>query len=150
MGKLKFLIDTNVWVELLLSQQKAREVEQFLGMIDSDDAAISEFSLYSIGIIFSRLKKDDLWRQFLRDNFEENDVGKICLNSADLLELADVKSRFNLDFDDAYQYVATKKHGLTLISFDKDFDRTDLKRKTPGDVLASQLLTNLPLTPSTL
>jgi hypothetical protein len=42
---------------------------------------------------------------------------------------------FNLDFDDAYQYVAAEKHDLTLVSFDADFDRTDRGRKTPADIL---------------
>jgi predicted nucleic acid-binding protein len=37
--------------------------------------------------------------------------------------------RFNLDFDDAYQYVVAEKYNLTIISFDSDFDRTELKRK---------------------
>lgn len=43
-----------------------------------------------------------------------------------------------LDFDDAYQYVIAKRDHLTLVSFDADFDRSDLERKTPAQVLASQ------------
>jgi predicted nucleic acid-binding protein len=43
--------------------------------------------------------------------------------------------QFRLDFDDAYQYVAAEKYGLTLVSFDADFDQTKLGRKTPDDVL---------------
>jgi len=42
---------------------------------------------------------------------------------------------FNLDFDDAYQYVAAEKHNLTLVSLAADFDRTDRGRKTPADIL---------------
>lgn len=40
--------------------------------------------------------------------------------------------RFNLDFDDAYQYVIAEKYSLTIISFDSDFDRTERGRTTPG------------------
>ena len=36
---------------------------------------------------------------------------------------------------DAYDYVAAEKHDLVLVSFDSDFDRTELGRKTPGEVL---------------
>ena len=43
--------------------------------------------------------------------------------------------QFRLDFDDAYQYVAAEKYGLTLVSFDADFDRTKPGRKTPDEVL---------------
>ncbi|MBN2466385.1 PIN domain-containing protein [candidate division WOR-3 bacterium] len=46
-----------------------------------------------------------------------------------------VRKRFKLDIDDAYQYVAAKRHDLTLVSFDADFDRTDRGRKTPADIL---------------
>ena len=52
--------------------------------------------------------------------------------------VADRAQKFSLDFDDAYQYVAAEKYGLAIISFDADFDRTDLERKTPEEVLASR------------
>ena len=42
---------------------------------------------------------------------------------------------FQLDFDDALHYATAKKHNLTLVSFDHDFDRTDLARTTPSDIL---------------
>lgn len=47
----------------------------------------------------------------------------------------DVAQRFGLDFDDAYQYVASEEQGLSLISFDADFDRTTRGRKTPAVIL---------------
>ncbi len=37
----------------------------------------------------------------------------------------------------AYQYVITNRDLLTLISFDADFDHTDLVRQTPAQVLAA-------------
>jgi predicted nucleic acid-binding protein len=43
--------------------------------------------------------------------------------------------KYGLDFDDAYQMTATMKHRLTLIIFDRDFDRPPLGRKTPTDYL---------------
>ena len=44
---------------------------------------------------------------------------------------------FKLDFDDAYQYTLAEKHDLSLVSFDKDFDKTERGRKTPIEVLNS-------------
>ncbi len=44
------------------------------------------------------------------------------------------QTKFNLDFDDAYQYVAAEKYTLTLVSFDADFDRTERGKKTPGEI----------------
>lgn len=43
--------------------------------------------------------------------------------------------RFNLDFDDAYQYVAAEKYNLTIVSLDSDFDRTERGRRDPAEVL---------------
>jgi predicted nucleic acid-binding protein len=47
-------------------------------------------------------------------------------------------AKFQLDFDNALHYATAKKHNLTLVSFDHDFDRTDLARKTPADILRMQ------------
>ena len=49
--------------------------------------------------------------------------------------LTAISKKFNLDFDDAYQYVAAEEYNLTLVSFDSDFDRTERGRKTPAEIL---------------
>jgi hypothetical protein len=129
-----FLLDTNVWLELLLGQQKAGEVQEFLSAWPASELAITEFSLYSIGIILTRLKKDAAFENFLADILEDGGVRLVRLDPAGLRAILAVRGRFGLDFDDAYQYVAAERHDLTLISFDGDFDRTERGRKTPADV----------------
>ena len=42
-----------------------------------------------------------------------------------------------VNFYDAYQYVLAKRRHLTFVSFDTDFDRPDLPRHTPAQVLAA-------------
>ena len=132
-----FLIDTNVWLELLLEQDKAEDVRQFLQAIEGRLLAITDFSVYSIGIILTRLKKDVLFEDFLSDTIEDSGVKRIYLDSTDLKKLLAVRKQFNLDFDDAYQYVSAEKYGLTLISFDSDFDRTERGRKLPSQIPVS-------------
>ncbi len=132
-----FLIDTNVWLELLLEQDKAGDVRQFLQAIEGRLLAITDFSVYSIGIILTRLKKDVLFEDFLSDTIEDSGVKRIYLDSTDLKKLLTVRKRFNLDFDDAYQYVSAEKYGLTLISFASDFDRTERGRKLPSQIPGS-------------
>lgn len=129
-----FLVDTNVWLELLLEQEKAEEVRQFFQKVEPRLLAMTEFSLYSIGIILTRLKKDDVFQDFLSDTIEDSGIAKIRLDTQGLKELLAARSQFQLDFDDAYQYIAAKKHNLTIISFDSDFERTDRGRKTPSSV----------------
>ena len=50
-------------------------------------------------------------------------------------KVVDVMQKFNLDFDDAYQYVVAERYGFTIVSFDGDFDRTERGRKVPKDLL---------------
>ena len=56
-----YLIDSNIWLELLLDQKKAGEVKLFFERVKIDDIHISEFSIYSIGIILSRYKKTSVF-----------------------------------------------------------------------------------------
>lgn len=46
----------------------------------------------------------------------------------------DAAQKFSLDFDDAYQYAVALKYNLTIVSFDKDFDRTEKGKKIPSDI----------------
>ena len=130
-----FLVDTNVWLEILLGQEKRKEANQFVSNTEARFLAISEFSLYSIGIILTKLKKDKLFEDFITDTVEDSGVVKLHLDTSDFKELLNIIRQFKLDFDDAYQYVAAIKYGYTLVSFDSDFDRTKLGRKTPAEVL---------------
>ena len=49
--------------------------------------------------------------------------------------LVNIAQRFNLDFDDAYQYAVAEKYNLEIVSFDTDFDRTERRRKTPDEIV---------------
>jgi predicted nucleic acid-binding protein len=129
-----YLLDTNVWLEELLGQEKRQEVEDFFNRTDPQLIYLTDFSLYSIGISLSHLKKFDLYEDFLSDTILDSGVKKISLDILDLKRVLAHQRKFNLDFDDAYQYTAAEKYDLTLISFDADFDRTERGRKTPGQI----------------
>jgi predicted nucleic acid-binding protein len=130
-----YLLDSNVWLELLFEQERAEDVRRFLETVPMAQIAISEFSVYSIGIALARNGLEKAFIQFVSDTLEGTALARIRLDTLDLKEVMKVRKRFKLDFDDAYQYVAADKHDLTLVSFDTDFDRTDCGRKTPADVL---------------
>ena len=86
-------------------------------------------------MLFEQERLENAFVQFVSDILEGTALARIHLDTADLKEIMNVRKRFRLDFDDAYQYVAAEKHNLTFVSFDSDFDRTDRGRKTPADVL---------------
>ncbi|HKT11605.1 MAG TPA: PIN domain-containing protein [Terriglobia bacterium] len=133
-----FLLDTNVWLELLLEQKDAEQVRRLMESAASQQLALTDFSLHSIGVILMRLKKDKVFLDFLSDALEESGVRLLRLDTADLARAPGVCSKFRLDFDDAYQYLAAEKYGMVLVSFDSDFDRTERGRKTPATAIETE------------
>lgn len=131
-----FLIDTNVWLEVLLDQEKSSQVRAFFEAVDADQLAITEFSIYSIGIILTRLRKDEIFQDFLSDTIEDSGIRVARLDTAGLKQALAFGCEFHLDFDDAYQYAAAVRHGHRLISFDSDFDKTVLGRTIPSKALS--------------
>ena len=53
----------------------------------------------------------------------------------DLLMLHRTAVKYKLDFDAAYQYMLAEKNQLQIISFDKDFDGTELGRNEPSELV---------------
>jgi predicted nucleic acid-binding protein len=129
------LADANVWLELLLEQERAEEVRRLLDAVPLEELAVTEFSVCAIGLLLTRAKRDDLFLRFVSDVLLDTSITRIALDGEALKDTVTARKRFGLDFDDAYQYVAAEKHNLTLVSFDADFDRTDRGRKTPADIL---------------
>jgi len=134
MERLTYLVDTNIFLEALLDQGKAGDVGAFFRRHDLGQLAVTDLSVHSIGIILFRLKEYRLFADFLDDVIVAG-MKVISLGPEDMKVMDRSARKFGLDFDDAYQYAAAKNHRLQLISFDKDFERTDLKHKEPSETL---------------
>jgi uncharacterized protein len=132
-----YLADTNIFLELLLCRANAQSVREFLIKTDPALISLSDFSLHSIGVLLFREHQYDLFVRFMADVLGEGDIRVLSLNSEDVAELPDTAKKFQIDFDDAYQYAVARKYKLSLVSFDHDFDRTDLKRGTPAEIIVS-------------
>jgi len=130
-----YLADTNLIAEILLRQTKAGEVKRFLENTAPEGLYLTEFSLYSLGIILLRRKMHDTFLQTVDDLLLTGGIRLVRLGLEDMQDVVHASRRFNLDFDDAYQYAAAEKHNLILVSFDGDFDRTERGRRTPTEVL---------------
>jgi len=105
--------------------------------VGSPELALSDFSLHSVCVILGRNQKLALLDQFVADLFVHGRVAMFALAGADVQNVTADMQMQRLDFDDAYQYVLAKQHDLTFVSFDTDFDRTDLPRHRPAQVLAA-------------
>lgn len=130
-----YLIDTNVWLERLLNQERSEEVHQLFDKISTENLYITDFAFHSIGVILCKLMKTEALKILVQDIFIDGGVNYLRLEPEDIEYLIEIIKQFNLDFDDAYQYTVAEKYGLTIISFDTDFDHTERGRKTPIEVL---------------
>lgn len=128
-----YLVDTNLIAEILLRQAKAGEVKRFLESTAPEDLYLTEFSLYSLGIILLRRKMHDTFLRTVDDLLLTGGIRLARLGAEDMQDIVHAARRFNLDFDDAYQYATAEKYNLIIVSFDGDFDRTERGRKTPAE-----------------
>lgn len=128
-----YLVDTNIWLERLLNQERAEDVSRFLEHTPTSRIFVSDFTLHSIGVILIRLRQSSLLRIFLDDLLQPNPIRIVHLPMESLHDVVKASDAFRLDFDDAYQYVLAKRLALRILSFDHDFDRTDIGRITPSE-----------------
>lgn len=124
------LLDTNIFLEILLQQSKEAPAKNFINSQKKGSLFLSNYSLDSIGLKLYWTKKMNLLDQFGYD-LKAAEISILTLGLDDLSTLASDLQKWKLDFDDAYQYTLAKKHSLELVSFDTDFDKTDLKRIEP-------------------
>lgn len=129
-----YLVDTNIWLEILLEQDKSEEAELFFKTVDTTDIHVTEFTIYSIGIILWRYKKINVFKDFITDLIYDSQVDVIRLEGGDYFQIIEAMETHSLDFDDAYQYAAARKMNLDIVSFDSDFNKTPEKRILPHQV----------------
>jgi predicted nucleic acid-binding protein len=113
-----YLVDTNIFLEVLLTQERLEVCKEFLEK-NIGNLSISDFSLHSIGVILFRNKKEKIFQKFVKDILPN--VKIITLSKRSYESLADIKRKFGLDFDDAYQYRVAKEHDLEIVTLDRDF-----------------------------
>lgn len=117
-----YLLDTNIFLEILLQQEKSEECKKFINK-NSGELCISDFSLHSIGVILFRLKKSDVYTDFVNDIFTNIKLVSIPVKTyATMTKLSLEKG---LDFDDTYQCLVAQEREYTLVTMDKDFERVN-------------------------
>jgi len=115
-----YLIDTNIFLEILLKQEKTKHCKNFLAK-HSGELHLSDFSLHSIGVILFRHKKETIFFKFTEDTLPN--VNLISLPKNQYKTIIKNGKQKKLDFDDAYQYTVCKYYGFKLITMDQDFKK---------------------------
>jgi len=132
---MKALLDTNVFLEIILSQERAEEAKGLLLKSAQYEFFITDYSLHSIGLLLFRKKRHEAFRAFVEDVLLNGGIGLLSLYSDEIEAVVSASQKYDLDFDDAYQYAVAARYDLVLVSFDSDFQRTDKGHKTPSEIL---------------
>ena len=114
------LVDTNIFLEILLNQDGRKKCETFL-QGEKGAAWITDFTLHSIGVLLFRQKRSELFDRFTADTLSQFTI--LSLSIAGYSRLAEVNGRHGLDFDDAYQFAVARENNLAIATQDKDFQR---------------------------
>ena len=138
----ELLIDANIILEFLLARQRQEESLALLKLTSSGavNAWVMSYAVHSIEYMLYREGDLTSLRNFLELLESSHGLTVYDSNAGEDLAALDftkkADAQFQLDFDDALHYATAKKHNFTLVSFDQDFDRTDLMRTTPADILS--------------
>lgn len=129
------LVDTNIFLELFLDQERADDCEKFLSKVSDGEieGVVTHFSVHAIEAI---LDNSEAIQGFLRNL--QRSIGLEVYNTTleDEMAASMLMDRIGLDFDDSLQYYVAKKLGVeAIVSFDKHFDIVDIPRKEPKDFL---------------
>ena len=135
--KKAYLIDTNIFLELLLNRAFKDDCAQLLKEVEIGnlEAYVSSFSIHSIEVILSNFNKEKELKIFLSSIIDFEGLFVYTTNLEEELEAIEEMEN-GLDFDDALQSFVTKRLKASIISYDKHFDKIKgLKRLTPSDIL---------------
>lgn len=131
-----FLIDTNIFLEVMLGRAKRKACIEFLNAVKTgrEKAAVTDFTIYSIMIILDgRGKLRELGR-FLRSFSAYKGLTLYATSLEDKLDAVELTVSGEFDVDDAVQYASARSLGAkAIISLDRHFDDHVIPRMDPGD-----------------
>lgn len=130
------LLDTNIFLEVFLNQEKAEECAILLRQVEEGkiDALVTDYTIHSIGTIIDVMGKGNLLPAIFASLSAFKALTLIQANLEEQSEIATLINQGGLDFDDAYQVYFAKRYNVPIVSFDKHLDKF-LIRKMPKEVI---------------
>ena len=114
------LLDTNIFLEILMGQNKAITCKKFIAG-NANNLIVSDYTIHSIGIILFKLARPDDFKTFLDDIRPTIKVASVPV--VDLEQAIDASKVYGLDFDDAYQVAVAKANSTKIVSMDQHFSK---------------------------
>lgn len=130
------VIDMNIWLEVLLDQERADECEDFLRLVANGEVTgyITDFTVHGIVVVLERRGRKQQIKDFLLSLIGFSGLTLIHATLADQVEIAEFAERMGLTYDDAYQAFFAQRLGVPIVSFDMDFDGI-VERLEPSQIL---------------
>ncbi len=128
------LIDTNIFLEVLLSRARTEESKELLASLRDGkrNGMITDFTVHSIIAIMERFGKLSELKTFLSSLLAYKGLFVYSTTIADEIRSAEFALKRKLDMDDAIQYSsALSVKASAIVSFDKHFDGLDVPRLEP-------------------
>lgn len=128
-----YLIDANIVLELLYKRARWRECYEFLNKVKAGaiKSHVLHFAIHGISAVLGDPKPVS---RFLSEIAKWRGLTIVDLPIEEELMASELAGEVGLDFDDGLHYYHARKKGLQIVSFDRDFDKTDIKRVEPKDV----------------
>jgi predicted nucleic acid-binding protein len=130
-----YLVDTNIFLEVMLSRSKKGECKGFLELLRSgkESGTITDFSVHSLILVMENFKKKKELKTFLLSLTAYEGLFVYNTNLQDEIKAIYISDEKGLDMDDAIQYSAAVALGVEgIVSFDKHFDGLEIPRIEPS------------------
>ena len=130
------LVDSNIFLELFLGQQKKDACRLFLNKTVSGEinATISDFTIDSILLVMFRHRSAlENMRDFLHKVTNSKGLSIYSITSSDRSRALQLIEKYKLDYEDAVVLQSAISSGCSeVLSFDRDFDKVkEIKRIEP-------------------
>jgi hypothetical protein len=95
---MRLLVDTNIFLEVLLDQEKAGEAAALLDNDDGHDLFISDLTIHSIGLLLFRHKRQEAFGHVINDVLFVSKFAPASLAPEELRFVAASSRNCRLDF----------------------------------------------------
>jgi len=129
-----YLVDANIFLEVLLSRARKEECKKFLRSLrdGKKSGIVTDFTIHSIIVIMSGLNRLNELKTFLLSLIAYKGLHIHHTTLTDEVKATELAIEQNLDMDDAIQYSsALSANAEAIISFDKHFNGLKIPRKEP-------------------
>ena len=129
-----YIVDTNIFLEVLLAQNRKDECEDFLNSLRTGKKTgiITDFTVHSIIVIMSNFNRIRELKLFLFSLTAYKGLKIYHITLTNEINAAEIALNQNLDMDDAIQYsTALALNVEAIVSLDKHFNNLKIPRKEP-------------------